>query len=103
MFHTFWSGLDQINPIGHVFLRGNGKASGAPGWPTAPKLEELRTQWIEAPDLATQKTIAVDIQRQALVDLPYVPLGQTFAPVCYANDISGVLNGFVIFWNVKKA
>ena len=72
------------------------------GWPTAPKLEELRTQWIAAPDLAAQKKIAVEMQRQALIDLPYVPLGQTFAPTCFANDISGVLNGFVIFWNVKK-
>ncbi len=103
VFHTFWSGLDQINPVGHVFLRGNGLASGAPGWPTAPKLEELRTQWIQAPDLAAQKSIAVEIQKQALIDLPYVPLGQTFSPTCFAQDISGVLNGFVIFWNVKKA
>jgi len=103
VFHTFWSGLDQINPVGHVFLRGNGLASGAPGWPTAPKLEELRTQWIQAPDLASQKSIAVEIQNQALIDLPYVPLGQTFSPTCFAQDISGVLNGFVIFWNVKKA
>jgi peptide/nickel transport system substrate-binding protein len=101
VFHTFWSGLDQTNPVGHVFLRGNGK-EGMLGWPTAPKLEELRTQWIAAPDLAAQKKIAVEMQRQALIDLPYVPLGQTFAPTCFANDISGVLNGFVIFWNVKK-
>ncbi|HEY3846720.1 MAG TPA: ABC transporter substrate-binding protein [Acetobacteraceae bacterium] len=102
VFHTFWSGLDQANPVGHVFLRGNGK-DGMMGWPTAPKLEALRTEWIEAPDLATQKNIAVEIQRQALIDLPYVPLGQTFSPTCFTKDVSGVLNGFVIFWNVKKA
>jgi len=102
VFHTFWSGLDQANPVGHVFLRGNGK-DGMMGWPTAPKLEELRTQWIQAPDLAAQKRIAVELQKQALLDLPYVPLGQTFSPTCFAQDISGMLNGFVIFWNVKKA
>ncbi|HVC61073.1 MAG TPA: ABC transporter substrate-binding protein [Acetobacteraceae bacterium] len=102
VFYTFWSGLDQANPVGHVFLRGNGK-DGMMGWPTAPKIEALRTEWIQAPDLAAQKSIAVKIQRQALIDLPYVPLGQTFSPTCFANDISGVLNGFVIFWNVKKA
>ena len=27
IFHTGWSGLDMINPAGHVFLRGNGKAA----------------------------------------------------------------------------
>ena len=101
VFHTFWSGLDQTNPVGHVFLRGNG-AQGMMGWPSAPKIEALRTQWIQAPDLAAQKKIAVELQQQALIDLPYVPLGQTFAPTSYAKDISGVLNGFVIFWNVRK-
>ena len=101
VFHTFWSGLDQTNPVGHVFLRGNGK-QGMMGWPSSPKIEALRTQWIGALDLAAQQKIAVELQQQALIDLPYVPLGQTFAPTCYAKDISGVLNGFVIFWNVRK-
>jgi len=101
VFHTFWSGLDQINPIGHAFLRGSGKQA-LFGWPTAPKIEELRTQWIQASDLATQKKLAVELQQQALIDVPYVPLGQTFAPTSYAKNISGVLNGFAIFWNVQK-
>jgi len=102
VFHTFWAGLDQSNPVGHVFLRGNGKNSMI-GWPTAPKIEELRTQWIEAPDLDAQKKLAVELQRQALIDVPYVPLGQTFSPTSFNNSITGMLNGFVIFWNVKKA
>ncbi len=101
VFHTFWAGLDQSNPVGHVFLRGNGK-DGMVGWPTAPKIEALRSRWIAAPDLATQKKLAVDLQRQALTDVPYVPLGQSFAPTSFREDISGVLNGFVIFWSVKR-
>jgi peptide/nickel transport system substrate-binding protein len=101
-FFTFWSGLDQTNPIGHAFLRGNGK-QGLFGWPSSPKLEDLRTQWINATDLQTQKNIAVQMQSQALIDLPYVPLGQTFSPTCYQKDVTGVLNGFVIFWNAQKA
>ncbi len=102
VFHTFWSGLDQANPVGHTFLRGNGK-DGMMGWPSAPKIEELRTQWIQAPDADAQKKLAVALQQQALIDVPYVPLGQTFSPTCFARDITAVLNGFVIFWNVKKA
>ena len=101
VFHTFWTGLDQSNPVGHVFLRGNGK-DGTVGWPTAPKIEALRSRWIAAPDLATQQKLAVDLQRQALTDVPYVPLGQSFAPTSFREDVSGVLNGFVIFWNVKR-
>ena len=55
VFHTFWSGLDQANPVGHVFLRGNGK-DGMLGWPSAPKIEALRTEWIDAPDLARRRS-----------------------------------------------
>ncbi len=102
MFITGWSGLDQSNPVGHVFLRGIGK-KGMMGWPTAPKIEALRQQWIDAPDLPAQKKIAVELQRQALHDVPYVPLGQYFAPTAYRKDIVDMLDGFVIFWNVRKA
>jgi peptide/nickel transport system substrate-binding protein len=101
VFNTFWSGLDQANPVGHVFLRGNGK-DGMMGWPTSPKIEALRTQWIDAPDLEAQKQIAVALQRQALEDVPYVPLGQNFYATSYQKNITGILNGFVIFWNVKR-
>ena len=101
MFITGWSGLDQSNPIGHVFLRGNGK-QGMMGWPTAPKIEALRQEWIDAPNLAAQKKLAVEIQTQALQDLPYIPIGQYLAPTAYRKDIAGIPNGFVIFWNVHK-
>jgi peptide/nickel transport system substrate-binding protein len=57
LFHTSWSGLDQINPAGHVFLRSNGRAA-APGWPSSPRIEELRAQWFAAPDLAAQQHLA---------------------------------------------
>ena len=101
VFSTFWSGLDQFNPVGHVFLRGNGK-QGMMGWPSAPKIEALRQQWIDAPDLAAQKKLAVELQTQALHDVPYVPLGQYVAATAYRKDIADILNGFVIFWNVRK-
>ncbi len=101
LFNTFWAGLDQFNPVGHAFLRGNGKQA-LFGWPTAPKIEQLRQQWIDAPNLAAQKRIAVELQRQALIDVPYVPLGQSFWATAYRKDITGILNGFVMFWNVRR-
>jgi peptide/nickel transport system substrate-binding protein len=102
LFHTFWGGLDQSSPAVHVFLRGNGKEA-APGWPTAPKIEALRNEWLSAPDAAAQKKIAEQIQIQAFEDVPYVPCGQNFYATAYRNDITDVLNGFVIFWNVRRA
>jgi peptide/nickel transport system substrate-binding protein len=102
LFITGWSGLDQSNPVGHVFLRGNGK-SAMFGWPDAPKIEALRQQWIDAPDLAAQQKLAVELQLQAFTDVPYVPLGQYFQATAYRKNITDRLNGFVKFWNVRKS
>ena len=52
-------GLDQFNPVGHVFMRGMGTEAGAaPGWPSSPRIEELRQLWLDAPDLAAQRSLA---------------------------------------------
>jgi peptide/nickel transport system substrate-binding protein len=103
VFCTFWSGLDQLNPVGHVFMRGMGEGPGAaPGWPSSPRIEDLRQQWLDAPDLAAQKSLARDLQLQALIDVPYVPLGQELQATAFRSNLTGVLNGFVLFWNVRK-
>ena len=36
IFFTGWGGIDMLNPVGHLSLRGNGLDSWF-GWPTAPK------------------------------------------------------------------
>ncbi|HEY0424581.1 MAG TPA: ABC transporter substrate-binding protein, partial [Rhodopila sp.] len=103
VFNTFWAGLDQFNPVGHVFMRGIGDSPGSsPGWPSSPRIEQLRQQWLEAPDLAAQQSLARDLQLQALTDVPYVPLGQVLGATAYRTNLTGVLNGFVLFWNVRK-
>ena len=89
-----------MNPVGHVFLRGNGQDATV-GWPTSPKLEELRNAWLQAPDLAAQKAIAAQIQLQAFADIPYIPLGQYFAPTAYQANLTGMLSGNPVFWNIK--
>ena len=102
IFHTSWSGLDMINPAGHVFLRGNGKAA-APGWPTSTKIEELRDAWFKAPDPAAQQALARSLQLQALQDVPYIPLGQYFQPTAYQSNLTGVLPGSPVFWNIRRS
>lgn len=100
-FHTYWSGLNQLNPAVNASLRGNGKAA-VRGWPNSPKLEALRDAWLLATDLAEQRRIAEAIQLQALQDVPYIPLGQLLSATAYRKDISGVLDGFALFWNVRR-
>ncbi|HEX5325734.1 MAG TPA: ABC transporter substrate-binding protein [Acetobacteraceae bacterium] len=101
IYHTSWSGTDMLNPVGHQFLRGNGAAATV-GWPDAPKLEALRTEWLRAGDLPTQKKIATEMQLQAFVDVPYIPLGQYFAPTAFQANMSGVLTGNPVFWSIRK-
>ena len=79
VFFTSFAGVDQFTPAGHLGLRGNG-ANGWFGWPTEPKLEEMRAAWFSAPDTATQKKIGEQIQAEAFESVPYLPLGEYFQP-----------------------
>ena len=99
VFHTYWSGLDMLNPAVNSSLRGKGKAGGR-GWPTSPKLEALRAQWLDATAEQEQKSLAAAMQVQAFEDVPYIPLGQMLAPTVRAAKLQGMLNGFSLFWNV---
>jgi peptide/nickel transport system substrate-binding protein len=101
IFGTFWSGLDQATPANNAFLRATGEA-GTFGWPRSEKLEAMRQQWLDLTDPAAQRALAADIQKQALQDLPYIPVGQYFFSTAYQTNISGVLDGPPMFWNVKK-
>ncbi|MBI3513813.1 MAG: ABC transporter substrate-binding protein [Proteobacteria bacterium] len=87
--------------ISNDFLRGNGKQATG-GWPTSPDLEALREAWLTAPDAAAQQAIAADIQRRALQDVPYIPLGQYFLPAVHQANLTGVLDGNPVFWNVRR-
>ncbi len=102
-YMTSWVGLDWLNPAVHISLRGNGEAA-APGWPTSRRIEELRNQWLAAPDLATQQAICRQIQLQAFTDVPYYPVGAYLQPTAYRSDmITGLNQGFATFWNVRPA
>jgi peptide/nickel transport system substrate-binding protein len=37
------------------------------------------------------------------IDVPYVPLGQELQATPYRNNLTGVSNGFVLFWSLKKS
>ena len=101
-FCTAWAGTDHLNPSAHLSLRTNGDQAWF-GWPNDPVIEKLRDQWFEAPDVPAQAAICADIQKQALQTLPYIPMGQYLQPTAYRDSLQGVLNGFALFWNVKRA
>ena len=99
---SFSSGIDFASPATHNVLRSQGEA-GLWGWPSSPRLEELRDAWLDAPDVEGQRKIAADMQAQAFVDVPYLPLGTFYNPSIYRRDVTDIVHGFPIFWNMKRA
>ena len=101
MFITGWSGLDMTTPITNQTLRSNG-AKAWFGWPDLPPVQSLIEAWLEAPDLASQQHIAAQIQGKALDLVPYVPTGQYFSRTACRHDITGIIPGQFVFWNVRR-
>ena len=101
VFCIYDSGFNQLDPASHALLRGNGKQAQF-GWPSSPRIEELRDAWFQAATLEEQKVIARRIQMQAFEDVPYIPLGQSIPPTAYRNYLTGVLEGHPFFWNVRR-
>jgi len=101
VYHSYWSGVDQWDPAVNASLRALGR-NGGPGWPESAKIEGLRDAWLAAPTVEAQKMIARELQAEAFSVVPYIPLGQMFAPMAYKKELTGVLDGYALFWNVKR-
>lgn len=102
-FTTTYEGLTMADPATNVGLRGNGEDAWY-GWPTCPRLENLREAWFAASQPDEQKRIAADIQQAAFAEVPFIPLGQVFYPTAVRAGIVDILPAaFPIFWNVRKA
>ena len=101
VFFTFLEGTNIFNPAGHLGIRGNGPKAWF-GWPTAPKLEQLRDDWFDAPDLPAQQKICREMQLQFWQDVPYIPLGEYFRPGARRPNVHVPTKGFPLFFNVTK-
>ena len=44
-----------------------------------------------------------DLQLQCFQDVPYLPLGAYNQPFAYRRSITGMLNSFPVFYNIRKA
>ena len=102
MFCAFSGGYDMSNPGSHQLLRGNGERA-YNGWPSLPKIEALRDEWLAEEAPAAQLEIARKMQVQALQhDVPYLPVGSYYQPVAYKANITGVPKGLVQFTGMKR-
>jgi peptide/nickel transport system substrate-binding protein len=99
---TGLTGPNNLDPAGHLALRGNGKQAWW-GWPTSARLEQLRQDWFNAPDLAAQKKICEQIQLQVIEDVPYIPLGATYQVSAIASEWKDFQPQLPLFYTVRKA
>jgi len=63
-------------------------ATWARGWAPAVQSEDQgsRQQRLDAPDQADRLALSRDLQNQALIDVPYVPIGQMLQGTAYRNN-----------------
>lgn len=102
-FTTTWTGINFINPGNHPPLRGNG-AGGWFGWPTDPKMEEMRERWFNAANPAEEKAICEEIQLHAFETVPFLPMGHWFYPQAFRDTLVGIAKTVTpVFWGVKRA
>ena len=102
VFFTLWAGADMRHPGIHQPLRAGGHRAWF-GWPDSPEIEALREAWLDATDEDARRRIAAELSAEAASALPYVPLGQAFAPMAVRRDILGVQPGLPLFWNIRRA
>ena len=102
-FCTSWEGLNLADPGAHAPIGGQGE-KGWFGWYSSQKMEDLRSAWFDAADLAAQKWIAEQIQMLVWKEVPYYPLGQGFQPLARRTTVTDIVPApFPLFWNARKS
>ena len=95
--------LPNTNPYGNPMIRADGLAA-VNGWPTSPRIEALRTAWLDAGNLDEQQRICTELQMQLWRDVPYIPMGEYWQSTAYRKDLLDVLPGcFAVFYGVRRA
>jgi peptide/nickel transport system substrate-binding protein len=101
MFHTWHAGADCVSPAPYNAIRANGDKAWF-GWPNLPEVQALIDAWVDAQDLAEQQKIAAALQVKAFEQVPYLPTGQYFQRTACRSDITGIVEGQFVFWNVRR-
>jgi peptide/nickel transport system substrate-binding protein len=103
VMHTWTLVLDQMLPPAAILVSGGADKAWF-GWPTNPKIEQLRNiDWVKAGSLDEQKKIVADASREAYQTLPWIITGQFFPKTAFRANVSGVpVTPVVFFWGVDK-
>ena len=103
LFFTNWMVPEVSDPLVNVMLNGRGD-DGWFGWPDAPEIEAMRTEYVSASDDATKKEIATRIQEHVMDNVNYLMMGEYIIPQARRSNIEDMIPSPVpVFWNMTKA
>jgi len=103
IFVTTWHVSEIMDPLRNYGVSANGEKAWF-GWPTVPKVEALRDQFLVAATEPERKQIAEQLQDVMLDEGVAITLGQIETAAAYSKQLSGVLESPApVFWNIKKA
>lgn len=100
IFITNLTSLTNVFVPAHIGIRSGPNAWF--GWPDAPRLEELREAWLNAPNQEEQKKIVRAMQVQMFTDVPYVPMGQFYQPAGFNRNLQDIQTGWPVFHAVRR-
>jgi peptide/nickel transport system substrate-binding protein len=101
-FMTAWVAGDILNPITMAMLNAKGD-TGWFGWQDDPTLEALKGKFVRSTNDADKKKIAEQIQLRAIETASHVHLGQYNNPAAVRKNLTGMLTGGQVYWNIKKS
>lgn len=106
-WNAFFGMIDRsapsTNPYGNYWIRADGLAAWD-GWPTSPRIEALRSAWLDTGSLDEQRRICAELQMQLWLDVPYIPMGEYWQSTAYRKDLIDVIPGcFAVFYGIRRA
>ena len=103
IFHTRSLGVEFSSALTNFALAAPCDGRGWFGWNCDEQTEKLRRDWAAEPDLAKRKAIGVELQKRAVETMPYIPVGQSFPPIAYRSNVTGLLKTPIqVLWNAEK-
>ena len=100
-FMTAWLSIDMMNPLTNTMVNASCDKA-AFGWPCDAEIEELRDAFARAPDLASRRKIATDLQARAIEVGTHIQLGQYTLPTATRGLTGVVASPIPVFWNIAK-
>jgi peptide/nickel transport system substrate-binding protein len=101
MYHTGASGVACLDPSNKL-LRANGDKAMF-GWPNIPEVEAEIAAWYDAKSFEEEKAIARRLNKAALDNVVYAPLGFYLRYHAWRQNVTGISQGpMPFFWGVSK-